>query len=64
MQFIDAHAFDVRSVKKSCVHIIHPEDGRLIPFDTYNLFHRDHLERDVLAPLRAVPPLITPIARM
>ena len=36
MQFIDAHSFDVRSVKKTCVHIVHP-DGRLIPFDTYNL---------------------------
>ena len=53
MQFIDAHAFDVRSVKKSCVHIVHPEDGRLIPFDTYNLFYRDHLEETVLGPLRA-----------
>jgi tetraether lipid synthase len=53
MQFIDAHAFDVRSVKKSCVHIVHPEDGRLIPFDTYNLFYRDDLEQTRLAPLRA-----------
>lgn len=52
MQFLDAHSFDVRSVKKSCVHIVHPEDGRLIPFDTYNLFYRGRLERDVLAPLR------------
>jgi uncharacterized radical SAM superfamily Fe-S cluster-containing enzyme len=52
MQFIDAQSFDVRSVKKSCVHIVHP-DGRLIPFDTYNLFYRDGLERDVLGPLRA-----------
>lgn len=52
MQFIDAQSFDVRSVKKTCVHIVHP-DGRLIPFDTYNLFYRDNLERDVLAPLRA-----------
>jgi uncharacterized radical SAM superfamily Fe-S cluster-containing enzyme len=51
MQFIDAHAFDVRSVKKTCVHIVHP-DGRLIPFDTYNLFYRDHLETTRLAPLR------------
>ena len=51
MQFIDAHSFDVRSVKKSCVHIVHP-DGRLIPFDTYNLFYRDQLEKEVLAPLR------------
>ena len=52
MQFIDAHAFDVRSIKKTCVHIVHP-DGRLIPFDTYNLFYRDDLERTRLAPLRA-----------
>ena len=51
MQFIDAHSFDVRSVKKTCVHIVHP-DGRLIPFDTYNLFYRDHLEQTRLAPLR------------
>jgi 7,8-dihydro-6-hydroxymethylpterin dimethyltransferase len=52
MHFIDAHGFDVRSVKKSCVHIVHP-DGRVIPFDTYNLFYRDDLERTRLAPLRA-----------
>jgi uncharacterized radical SAM superfamily Fe-S cluster-containing enzyme len=51
MQFIDAYSFDVRSVKKSCVHIVHP-DGRLIPFDTYNMFYRDELEQTVLAPLR------------
>jgi tetraether lipid synthase len=51
MQFIDAQAFDVRSVKKTCVHIVHP-DGRLIPFDTYNLFYRDELEATRLAPLR------------
>lgn len=51
MQFIDAHSFDVRSVKKTCVHIAHP-DGRIIPFDTYNLFYRDNLEKDVLQPLR------------
>ena len=51
MQFIDAHSFDVRSVKKTCVHIVHP-DGRLIPFDTYNLFYRDELERERLEPLR------------
>ncbi len=53
VQFIDAHAFDVRSVKKSCIHIVHP-DGRLIPFDTYNLFYRDGLETTRLAPLRAM----------
>jgi len=52
MQFIDAYSFDVRSVKKTCVHIVH-RDGRLIPFDTYNLFYRDDLEVSRLAPLRA-----------
>ena len=51
VQFMDAHAFDVRSVKKTCIHIVHP-DGRLIPFDTYNLFYRDELERTRLGPLR------------
>ncbi|MBI5597683.1 MAG: radical SAM protein [Elusimicrobia bacterium] len=51
MQFIDAYSFDVRSVKKTCVHIVHP-DGRLIPFDTYNLFYRGELEKTRLEPLR------------
>jgi uncharacterized radical SAM superfamily Fe-S cluster-containing enzyme len=50
MQFLDAHNFDVRSVKKTCVHIVHP-DGRIIPFDTYNMFYRDGRER-VLNDLR------------
>ncbi len=40
MQFIDAHDFDVRAVKRSCVHIVQP-DGRLIPFEPYNLLYRD-----------------------
>lgn len=40
MQFLDPYNFDVRSVKKTCVHIAHP-DGRIIPFDTYNMFYRD-----------------------
>jgi uncharacterized radical SAM superfamily Fe-S cluster-containing enzyme len=52
LEFADAHSFDVRSIKKTCVHIVHP-DGRLIPFDTYNLFYRGDLERTRLAPLRA-----------
>ncbi len=53
MQFIDAYSFDLRSVKKTCVHIAHPDGKRLIPFDTYNLFYRDQLEETVLGPLRA-----------
>ena len=40
MQFMDAHSMDLRSVKRACVHIVHP-DGRLIPFDTYNLLYRN-----------------------
>jgi uncharacterized radical SAM superfamily Fe-S cluster-containing enzyme len=53
MQFMDAHAFDVRSVKKSCVHIVQ-SDGRMIPFDTFNLLYRGNLEQTRLAPLRAI----------
>lgn len=40
MQFLDPFNFDVRSVKRSCIHIAHP-DGRIIPFDTYNMFYRE-----------------------
>ena len=43
IQFMDAQNFDVRSVKKSCIHIVHP-DGRIIPFDTFNMFYRDDKE--------------------
>ena len=51
MKFLDAHDMDIRSVKKTCVHIAHPPppaqaDGKhkIIPFDTYNLFYRDGRE--------------------
>ena len=43
MRFVDAYDFDVRSIKKSCVHIVH-KDGRIIPFETMNLFYRDDKE--------------------
>ncbi len=52
VQFIDAHSFDLRSIKKTCIHIAHPDGERLIPFDTYNMFYRDDLEMSRLAPLR------------
>jgi len=58
VQFLDAYSFDVRSVKKTCIHIVHP-DGRLIPFDTYNLFYRDQLEVERLFPLQKVAEQIT-----
>ena len=40
MNFMDAHDFDVRAVKKSCVHIVN-KDLKMIPFETMNLFYRD-----------------------
>ncbi len=57
MQFIDAQSFDLRSIKKTCVHIAHPDGKRLIPFDTYNMFYRDDLEQTRLQPLRDRPSL-------
>ncbi len=51
IQFMDAQNFDVRSVKKSCIHIVHP-DGRIIPFDTFNMFYRDDKEQ-ILEKLKA-----------
>lgn len=51
MQFFDAHSFDLRAVKRSCVHIAQP-NGQLIPFDTYNLFYRDGA-RQKLVQIRA-----------
>ena len=48
LEFQDAYNFDLRTVKRSCIHIVQP-DGRIIPFDTFNLFYRDeratHLAR-------------------
>jgi len=40
VQFLEPFNFDVRSVKRSCIHIVHP-DGRIIPFDTFNMFYRE-----------------------
>jgi hypothetical protein len=62
LQFIDAASFDVGTVKKSA-HFIHP-DGRLIPFDTYNLFYRDELERDRLGPRRQQAEGLAPLLRL
>ena len=53
VEFIDAHSFDLRSIRKTCVHIAHPDGQRVIPFDTYNMFYRDDLEERILNPLRA-----------
>ncbi len=52
VEFIDASGFDLRSIRKTCVHIVHPDGKRVIPFDTYNLLYRDELESQLLEPLR------------
>ncbi len=52
VEFIDAHGFDLRSIRKTCVHIVHPDGKRVIPFDTYNLLYSDGLESQILEPLR------------
>ncbi len=43
MNFMDAYDFDVRAIKKSCVHIVNT-DGKIIPFETMNLFYRKEFE--------------------
>lgn len=40
VQFMDAHSLDVRALKKSCIHFALP-DGRMVPFESYNLLYRD-----------------------
>ncbi|MBW8830653.1 MAG: radical SAM protein [Burkholderiales bacterium] len=40
VQFMDALSLDIRALKKSCIHMARP-DGRLIPFESYNIFYRD-----------------------
>jgi uncharacterized radical SAM superfamily Fe-S cluster-containing enzyme len=50
MNFMDAYDFDVRAIKKSCVHIV-DKDGKIIPFETMNLFYRNEL-KDKLQVLR------------
>lgn len=45
MNFMDAYDFDVRAIKKSCVHIV-DTTGKIIPFETMNLFYRpEHKEK-------------------
>ena len=51
MAFMDAVNFDVRAMKKSCVHIVQP-DGRIVPFESFNLLYRDD-RRDILEKRRA-----------
>jgi len=40
VQFMDARGLDIRALKKSCIHFAMP-DGRMVPFESHNLFYRD-----------------------
>jgi uncharacterized radical SAM superfamily Fe-S cluster-containing enzyme len=51
VQFMDAINLDIRALKKSCIHFVQP-DGRLIPFESFNLFYRDDKTR-ILDALRS-----------
>jgi len=53
MNFMDAYDFDVRAIKKSCVHIVHT-DGRIIPFETMNLFYRDEFKEKLQSHRNAI----------
>lgn len=39
VKLMDRFDFCIADVKRSCIHFVTP-DGRIIPFETYNLFHR------------------------
>jgi uncharacterized radical SAM superfamily Fe-S cluster-containing enzyme len=39
VSFLDRFNFCLAGVKRSCIHFVTPDD-RIIPFDTYNLLHR------------------------
>lgn len=60
MRFIDAYDFDVRAIKKSCVHIV-SKDGRIIPFETMNLFYRDEKQQRLEDLKREKTPRIAPL---
>ena len=44
VSFLDRFNFCLAGVKRSCIHFV-TGDGRIIPFDTYNMFHRPGLAR-------------------
>jgi hypothetical protein len=50
VQFMDAQSLDIRALKKSCIHMALP-DGRMVPFESHNLFYRDERQQ-LLATIR------------
>lgn len=65
MRFMDAHDFDVRAIKRSCVHIIDRDTLHAIPFETMNLFYRTPAQRARLQILQnsQVPPQQDTVSR-
>lgn len=51
MHFQDLYNMDLERVKKCGVHYSTP-DGRVIPFCTYNTFHRDSVESEFSVPYK------------
>jgi hypothetical protein len=56
MAFIDAVNYDVRAMKKSCVHVVQP-GGRIIPFEAFNLLYRDDRTKVLAARRREIDTL-------
>ena len=52
VEFMDAHNFCTANVKRSCVHFVTPE-GQIVPFETYNLFHRSGKIKEIRQRLKA-----------
>ena len=46
VSFLDRFNFCLAGVKRSCIHFV-TSDGRIIPFDTYNMFHRPGLPAQI-----------------
>ncbi len=57
MHFMDVMNFDVERIQRCDIHYATP-DGRVIPFCTYNNFHRERIEQS----FRVDPKVWTKIA--
>ena len=58
VQFMDARSLDIRALKRSCIHTARP-DGRLIPFEAYNICYRDEQASGLAALRSALAPALT-----
>jgi hypothetical protein len=52
VQFLDRFNFCIGAVKRSCIHFVTPQ-GKIIPFDTYNLFYREGIDKKLREPAHA-----------